>query len=186
MEYEDLRALQRKERNVQKLAEFDSNFYVNLTELIKVSKKRSDQSRSTADIKNLDNVYKVAKDIFERRQMKVLLKSLRDHKTSDISDSTLLSSEKVLYDNVINGLNAQKELFNEILMGGAVSKAEIQAKQPEKSEALNIQLIRITNQVPKIMTKEMKEIGPFEPEELVKLEEQDAQLLLSKNLAELV
>jgi len=185
MDYEDLRALQRRERNTQKLAEFDTDFYEKLTDLIKNSKNKYQQSNDTCDFKNLDNTYKIAKDIFDRREQKIMLKALRDHKTSDTDITHLLDVEKRLYNRLITGLKENKKYLDGVLVGQG-EKIVAPKNEPMTPQDLNMVLIRITNQVPKIMTKDLKEIGPFEPKELIKLPEEEAQLLLSKNLAERV
>ena len=186
MDYEDLRALQRRERNTQKLAEFGADFYEKLTELINSSKNRYQQSNDNCDFKNLDNIYKIAKDIFERREQKIILKALRDYRISENDVTNLLKQEKTFYTHLLAQLKEHRKTMNQVLLGQnmAVNLSEKPAEM--SSQDLNSVLIRITNQVPKIMTKDLKEIGPFEPKELIKLPEEEAQLLLSKNLAERV
>jgi len=186
MDYEDLRALQRRERNTQKLAEFSADFYEKLTGLIQSSKTKYQQSNNTCDFKNLDNIYKIAKDIFERREQKIILKALRDYRISENDTTNLLNKEKTFYNHLLTQLKEHRKTTDLALLGQNMAVNLSEKPAEISSEDLNSVLIRIINQVPKIMTKDLKEIGPFEPKELIKLPEDEAQLLLSKNLAERV
>lgn len=70
MNYEDLRKYQRMERNASNLAEVDKEFFTKLSVLIKDHKEKYEQTKSIEDLKTLENIIKIARDIFERREQR--------------------------------------------------------------------------------------------------------------------
>ena len=90
MNYEDLRKYQRMERNAPNLVEIDDKFYSKLLSLIKEHKEKYDKTRAIEDLKTLENILKIARDVFERREQKILLKSLRCTRSNELEENNVV------------------------------------------------------------------------------------------------
>jgi hypothetical protein len=62
----------------------------------------------------------------------------------------------------------------------------IEVKQEKESEDLNIVMVRILKKVPKFISGDLKEYGPFETSAIVKLPRREADLLSNRNFVEIV
>ncbi len=197
MNYEDLRKFQRMERNAPHLAELDKNFYSQLIELIKEHKKNYERSKSMDDLKVLENIFKISKDIFERREQKILMKSLRCVKTGETEDDRIIEMEKELFDDLKLALKENRTGFESILTGDTVpmSAKDTKAMLEQKLESingnsipedLNTVLVRILKNIPKFVSSDMQEYGPFAVSEMKKLPKKEAELLSKKQFVEII
>ena len=116
MDYEVLRKFQRIERNTANLAEISGTFYSELASLIKEQAQKYEKSHSIEDAKTLDNIRKIALDIFEKREQKLMLKALRCIRNNE-SECNAIELEKTLLDNVQEVLKANREEFDKIIIG---------------------------------------------------------------------
>ena len=71
-----------------------------------------------------------------------------------------------------------------------IERPETEEKEPEKTdkaaEDLNTLVVRIIKRVPKFVSADMKEFGPFEASDIVKLPRKEAELLSNRNFAEFI
>ena len=187
MNYEDLRRFQRLEKNVA-LGVIDKDFYTRLSELIRYYQPKARESQDDAKI--LENIIKISRDIFERREQKIVQKALNAVRTGKAVDcESLAPEEKKLLDALVDCLRTSRNNFEAVLSGDI--RKELEKIQhiddiPEIGEAedLNYILVKIIKKVPKFISDNMKEYGPFEENEIVKLPKREAELLSEKNFAE--
>ncbi len=195
MNYEDLRRFQRMERNSSSLAELSSNFYSELSDLIKGYKRRYAETGSVEDAKVLDNIQKIAVDIFERREMKILTKALKSARNG-FKEERVVEIEKSFFNEAVKVIKDFRREFDKALVGefSSVSSAEtvldekIPALSDEKREAedLNMVVVRILQNVPAFVSSSGENLGPFESSEVVRLPSNEASLLVEKGFAEIV
>lgn len=192
MNYEDLRKYQRMERNASSLAELDPKFYTNLNELAKEHKQKYEDTRSIEDAKVLDNIQKIALDIFERREMKILSKALKSAR-SGLKEDKLVEIEVDLFDKAVRIVKGNRVQFEKALVGNGFEapvksslEQKIQSVEKEmcKSEDLNRVLVRILQNIPKFVSSNGSELGPYESNQIVRLPSKEAQLLVDKSFAE--
>jgi len=202
MDYENLRKFQRIERNSSKLTAVGDEFYNELADLINSAKKDYNTSGSTNDLRQLENILKVARDIFERREQKLIMKALRCTRTNEVKEDCFANGEKDVFDCMMASLKGRREYFDNVLMGEkTVSQAKIdkqkeailsekipsvgsvEEKKPEQAVASNV-LVRIVRNVPKFVSSDLKEYGPFECKDVVKLPNQEADLLFKRGFVE--
>jgi len=249
--YEDLRKIQRVERNVSKVAVLEEDFYDQLRDLfMKYKNAESEEDRRT-----FTNISKVAKDIMERREQKILRRALRCVRAKELDSSNLVSHEKHMFEALADALQKNHNEFKNLLLGetyimkkkeektvktipevsgvsepeesaepvdtettiieakpvpepekieefkkdektGIIELPETKADRPERpavseqsagsQEDLNTIVVRILKSVPKFVSSDMKELGPFEENQIVKLPRKEADLLSNRNFAELV
>ena len=195
MNYEDLRKFQRMERNSSSLAELPVHFYSELSELIKSYKDKYAETGSVEDAKVLDNIQKIAVDIFERREMKILTKALKSAR-SGFKEDKVVEIETSFFDDGVKLIKNFREEFDKALIGefSSVSSAErvLDEKVPSitneegEAEDLNMVVVRILQNVPAFVSSNGDSLGPFESNEVVRLPSSEANLLVEKGFAELV
>ena len=199
MDYEDLRRVQRLETGSASLAQVDAQFYGQVADLL------SGQRASGKDSKIFDNSVRTLRDIFERREQKLVLQALRAAHGGAAVDG-VPTEEKEFFNKLVEALRQNRSSFEELLSGEVKHRSEAlslqnirdiptiesngsgvsKQKEAKSGEPLNNVLVRIIKKVPKFMASNASEIGPFEANEIVKLPRQEAQLLSSKNFAELI
>jgi DNA replication initiation complex subunit (GINS family) len=194
MNYEDLRRYQRLERNSSKLGELRKDFYDDLYQLIAACKEKCKQSSSTEDSRVFENLVKTARDIFDRREQKILTKAMRHARTSDTDKDSLTDEENALFEKLSETIKKNRQDFELLLSGEGKPKSlkrvqninDIPSINGEKSEDLNIVMVRTLKKVPKFVSGDLKEYGPFEANDIVKLPRKEADLLSDRNLVETI
>ena len=196
MDYETLRKYQRMERNSSNLAEISPSFYSELSSLIREYSSKYETTRSLDDSKSVDNIRKIAQDIFERREQKIILKALRCVRNHELKENNVTENEKALIEGIEASLKENREDFGKILAGETVIAEKIMTdvldekiekmQETPSSEGLNMVLVRIIKNIPKFVSSDMTELGPFEANEIKRLPQKEAILLSEKQFAELI
>lgn len=195
MDYEELRRIQRTEKNNAGLTQIPDEFYTQLSEyindLIQDYKKRG----TGADVRKMENVVRASKDIFHRRCQKIVLHALRTLDENDSAKIPLVEIEKKCYNRIIDGLEEMNDDFENVLTGERPFTGTRMQEEAEKSlqtidikeeQGLNTVLVRILKSIPKFVSSDMTELGPFEAHALIKMPESEAHLLVQKGFAEKV
>ena len=163
------------------------------------------------------NIKKILKDIYERREKKIISMAVNKSRFSSniIDTSSLLEEEKLFYDLMISLLDSQRDKILQKLLSGEkpqlsqVSEVEESTEQktseeskveetkpeakfepasevkPEELQDLaKTKLVRFLIAVPQFMGEDMLEYGPYEEEDMAKVPEGIANLLIEKERAE--
>lgn len=256
MNYEDLRKFQRMERNATSLANIHPSFYTGLQELVNEHIRQYESTNSIENLKMLENIRKISRDIFDRREQKILMRSLRCIRTKETESSNIVEYENELFNELLRSLRHNRVKFEQCLSGNGVTelpphkkleaaenllektppevekpaeevpaKVEEPAEQPaepkieepaeqpaeetveqkkmphevvgekliqfkdgikSKAEDLNTVLVRILKNIPKFVSSDMEELGPYKANEIKKLPEKEAKLLSEKEFVELI
>src|SRR3989339_726914 len=122
--YETLYDLLKKERDIADLQKLDPNFFAHFVEYLDEKKRMLDKEDSLFSDdekkkteKQIDNAKRLIKEIYERREKKILNIALMKSRTkSNVIDmSSLLENEKKLLNDVEGVLNSfRKEVINNI------------------------------------------------------------------------
>ena len=215
--YETLYDLLKKERDIADLQKLDPNFFAHFSEYLNEKKKMlgkedsifSDDEKKKTE-KQIDNAKRLVKEIYERREKKILNIALIKSRTkSNVVDmSSLLENEKKLFKNIEEVLNSfRREIIDNIINGRPAFKliAREPIKKDEESgpvmavdtkinsddggnsvlmEAKATRLVRFLCPVPKFVGTELEEYGPFGEEDIANLPSEIAEVLINKGRAE--
>ena len=103
----------------------------------------------------------------------------------------MVEIEKDLFKNAVSLLRENRNLFEKALVGNGFSfnekiideKIQPVSSESKESEDLNMVLVRILKNLPEFVSETGK-LGPFESNQIVRLPEKEAQLLVEKKFAE--
>ncbi len=207
--YETLFEFLVREKNRAELQKLEPQFFNNLVEYLK--EKQSILNREHLDVfseeekektgQQLRNIKRVIKELYERREKKILNIALIKSRTgSDVIDtSALMEEEKRFFESVVATLDTYRNdiLFNLVnakhpVMNKPAENMEKSEKaampvaaQPEtKKEVRDTKTVRFISAVPKFLGKELEVYGPFEEEDVASLPGDVADVLISKGRAE--
>ena len=160
--YETLFDMLRNEKNREELQKLDESFFEDLIQYIKDKKELLTQDKESElfsglekekTIKQLENIKKLVRELYERREKKIVNMALISSRTGSIlDDSALLKEEKVLFDSLIDVLNQTK--VGVLLRVLKAQKPEIGFKQAIKEDTevekkKDTKLVRFLHAVPK-------------------------------------
>jgi len=186
--YEILYDILRRERSRQELQKLDINFFNDINKYIKEKKAILEDLKSKSSIfakkeiekteKELINIKKIVKEIYDKRESKILQLALSSAVTNRIQDgSNLLSEEKLIFDGLVKFLKDSREnLLNQLL--------DDEKPKVIKSEQESIKTVRILQPIPKFIGDDLNEYGPLEEEFIASLPIKVAELLIKNNKAE--
>ncbi len=212
--YETLFEILRREKDRLELQKLDPSFYCDVANYIKDKSKITNEDSFSDEEKlktqkQLVNIKKILKEIYERREKKIINLSLDKCKTDlKVDDSVLLDEEKSMFESLVRLLGSYREgildnivksqapvkvetkeevkLENKELKKEPVSLDEIPAvdnKADVKDDSLT-KMILFKHAVPKFMGLEGEEFGPFEEEDMASLPTKIANVLITKGRAE--
>jgi DNA replication initiation complex subunit (GINS family) len=234
--YDTLFEILRNEKTKEDLQKLGDSFFNDVVNYLNDKQTELDNHNSQKElfenderekkIQQLSNIKKILKDIYERREKKIMNMALNKSRfsASMIDTSALLDQEKVFYETLIKLFDGQRSnILNQLITGvvpGAVplhfkdrsdSSSEIndtsesepktietnemEDKQDSKdvkesstdeisNEPKPSKLIRFLTAVPKFMGTDILEYGPYDEEDVSKLPNEIADLLIEKERAE--
>ena len=192
--YETLFDMLRNEKNREELQKLEPNFFEDLIQYISDKKELLAHDHDSElfselekekTIKQLENIKKLVRELYERREKKIMYMALISSRTGSLlDDSALLKEEKQLFDAIIEVLNNSRVgvLFKVL----KAQKPELMPtiKQEIKETPKETKLVRFTHAVPKFLSKDLEVYGPFEEEDIANLPIEIANVLISKGRAE--
>jgi DNA replication initiation complex subunit (GINS family) len=209
--YETLFEILKREKDLADLQRLDSRFLQNF--VIYLNEKKSMLTRKNSLFSNeemkkterqIDNARRIIKEIYERREKKIIHMALIKSRTKSniIDTSSLLEHEKILFEQTEHALNRIRNCVIEKVLeaknydlsetngpnhstGGDLT---IKKPLPEKEKDENIEkittLVRFVHSVPKFVGKELEEYGPFQEEDIANLPTEIANVLIGKGRVE--
>ncbi len=209
--YETLFEILKREREMSDLQKLEPDFFGNAIIYIKDKKKimeakgdspfASEEKKKTE--RQLDNIYKIIKELYERREKKIIMLAFDKSRTrSNLIDTTaLLKEEKVIFEALTSLLDTYRNailhsVLNEKMPFMQPNTGELpNQKQLEENKISHgfksaselkrtTKLVRFTHSIPKFVGPELEEYGPFQEEDIANLPEEIAGLLLSKGKAQ--
>lgn len=184
--YEVLYDLLRKEKISPELQKLESTFLTDLRDYLKTrinhikehSSKQSVFSSQESQIteKQLENIKRIIRELYEKREAKILTLALSSSRTKAKYDtSALLEEEKALFTSVKELLDQSRTLIFESLY---------KDEQPKEIKAESAKQVKFLNPTPQFLGTDLKQYGPFEQAQLATLPEDIAQLLIKNNRVE--
>ena len=207
--YETLFELLQREKERNDLQKLEPTFFSDVIGYIKDKKKileaknegpfAQEEKRKTE--RQLENIYKILKEFYERREKKIIVLALDKSRTKSnlIDTGNLLKEEKVIFEALSSLLDSYRDailysILNEKMpfMQAAAIQASAAAEDKHSKEdfktAFDIKkstkLVRFVAYVPKFVGPELEEYGPFEAEDIANLPIEVAGVLVTKGKAE--
>ena len=200
--YETLFELLKREKERTDLQKLEPSFFLDTINYIKDKKKileaKSEDSvfapeerRKTE--RQLENIYKIVKELYERREKKILLLSVDKSRTKSnlIDTSGLLKEEKVFFDALTNLLdNYRDAILFAVLNEKIPFMQSLDDKKPVEifRSAIDLKkptrLVRINSHVPRFVGPELEEYGPYNEEDIANLPVEIADVLINKDKAD--
>ncbi|MEK6934272.1 MAG: hypothetical protein AABW46_00165 [Nanoarchaeota archaeon] len=190
--YETIYELLRKEKYEPELQALPNNFFSNVIDYIKEKESIVESQKSQKSIfsketekteKQIINVKKILREIYERRENKIIQLALFSSRT-DIKQeySNMLEEEQEFFNSLLKTLNTYRSgiLYNLInLKQPKISlPKDIKTENKEKSK-----LVRFLHSVPKFIGEDLNIYGPFSDNDMANLPHKAAQVLINKKRA---
>ncbi len=196
--YETLFDILRNEKNRDELQTLDTHFFEDLAQYLK-EKQQLFLDTPSGELfsniekekthKQLENARKIIKELYERREKKILNMAMINSRAGGLLDkSAMLEEEAKLFDKLSNLLEMFKvDVLYKLLEGNTpvlreMSLSSAAAKPKESSDGML--LLRFLQPVPKFVGKSLEIYGPFEEDDVASLPKDIATVLISKGRAE--
>lgn len=194
--YETLYEILKREKDITELQKLDLNFFNEFIDYLNEKKKllEKDDSLFSYDEKKkvekqIDNTKRIIKEIYERREKKIINTAMINSRTKSnvIDTSAFLEHEKNFFDEVLMVMNKfRNDVINNIIIGKnlLIENKKTEKKVDEIKQEKDTKLVRFLYSIPKFVGKELEEYGPFEEEDIANLPTEIAQLLIDKDKVE--
>jgi len=191
--YETVYELLRKEKYETELQLLPQTFFNDVIEYIKEKQTILDSQRAQKSIfskeaekteKQIQNVKKILKELYEKRENKIVQLALFSSRTSISQEyQNMLLEEQEFFNLLLNLLNTYRTgiLFNLInLKLPSISlPKDIKTENKEKSK-----LVRFLYPVPRFIGEDLNIYGPFNEEDIANLPSRAANVLINKKRAQ--
>ena len=196
--YESLYEMLRREKFRKELQELDPKFFKNVLKYLE-EKKSILKSQETKDSvfasksiittrRQLENLQKILKDLYERRESKILQLALFNSRTDteSMDMGVLLKEEKALYDEIKACLNGFRGDVLLRLLEGKLPDLSNKPKvlKSEKETQRKAKMVRFLQAVPQFVGDDMVTYGPFEAEDVANLPINVCDVLIKRERAE--
>lgn len=186
--YDTIYEILRLEKTRKEIQELNRDFFQNLLSYIKekqyileTQQKDSIFSKEFEKTqKQLQNIKKMLKELYERRESKIIQQALYSSRSQEKPvPNNLLAEEKELLISITHLLNKyRKEILFNLLKNKLpeITKEEQITEKPRENK-----LIRLTHPLPKFVGDDLNVYGPSEEEDILHLPEKVANVIISRN-----
>jgi DNA replication initiation complex subunit (GINS family) len=192
--YEALYELLRKEKYNPDIQELDKDFFKKVIkyleekeQLVVESPKDSAFSKEITNTKKqVENAKKIIKELYERREHKIIQFALLSSQSGKKGSFPLLKEEEKLFTDMFITFNKYRtEILENILSNKQPTIKEEAPKviKTEKGESEN-KLVRFVHPTPQFIAPDLKVYGPYEKEEMGLIPKRVAATLIKKKRAE--
>ncbi|MBW2973051.1 hypothetical protein KY346_01510 [Candidatus Woesearchaeota archaeon] len=206
--YETLYEILRREKSKDELQKLDESFFRDVLEYLKEKANMIKDAAGKLDMfsveeqestqKQLNNVRRILKELYERREKKIMEMALNKSKTnSNIIDTTnLLAKEHELYNRIVQQLDMfRKEILFSLLEMKTPVISEFKEPEPPAPEpeptppepapepGPSKVKVKFLQKVEQFVGKELELYGPFEPETTAEIPVEIAAILVNKGSA---
>ena len=194
--YEFLYELLRKEKFRKELQKLDENFfkdvinYLEEKKAILMSQEKKDSIFAPSNVqktrKQLENLQKIIKEFYERRETKIIQLAVFSSRTNaPIQDyASMLEEEKEFYKTIVEELNNYRSSILKSLLEGKLPIKGRNRKKQKDQEPVETKLVRFMQAIPQFVGDDLEVYGPFESEDISNLPTRVAEVLIKNNRAE--
>lgn len=210
--YETLFDLLRREKTRAELQELDKKFFEDIVGYLNEKKKVLVEQKSKIDLfssterektqKQLENIKKILKEIYEKRESKIINMALNKSRVPSfiIDGAVFLDEEKKFFEQLLGlmddyrkgilfrTLEGEQPLLEEKKVNKEIAEKEVEKEQnvERKETEKNNSIVKFKNSVPRFVGTELEEYGPFEENEIANLPLEIASVLVEKDRAEFI
>lgn len=171
--YDELRRLQNREKESSTLVELPEEFYASAWSLVVEMKEGLEKDFSLVKAKEYENTVKILRDIYLKREGKILMRAIRVARTGE-EVRGLTKDERRLLGSLVNLLKESKTRFE-----GSIARGEENGGEEQKS---SLDIVLMTD-LPRFIGLGGEEMGPFEKGEKVALPVEEAERLMRRKAA---
>ncbi|MFH1199433.1 MAG: hypothetical protein V1708_00020 [Candidatus Micrarchaeota archaeon] len=196
LSFEALRKIQLQERNFGALSALSDDFYEAYTLWILESQRALAAGFTIERMKAYENSKKIIDEIRQKREQKILLKALKDHRGGAVSSEGLAREEKALYLCAIGGLE-EFEKNAAAAINPAKPKAMPIAVEPASTtlaagqgiaqnakEMQELQSVKFLMGIPQFVGTDGNAYGPYDTGQVAAIKREVAEILVRKGAAE--
>ena len=206
--YETLFEILRREKNQDDLQKLDPKFFNELDEYVEEKnnalneKPRLDQfmegyeNEQNAIKIQLNNIRKITRDIFDRRERKIIEMAINKAKTGSniIDTSSLLPQEKDFFNAQIKLISEFRyDVLEPVLTSQKPGSRALEDKLEQKDlnmavkeENTELKKVKVTEAIPKFVGVDLEIYGPFSQHEEIELHPEIAEMLIKTNRAKVI
>ncbi len=162
---ETIRRIFEEEKNSPGLTRLPEGFFLEVKEYVE---RKGKMARDESDQWALDSIKRRLKTIFGRRERKIL-NSVHGFIDSGVLPDNLTPEEEKFFENAVECVK------------GFQKKREGAFDEPEEE---NLTMVTILEDVPRFVGINMKNYGPYKKGDVTTMPDENAQLLIQKQLAE--
>ena len=192
--FETLYELLRLEKNRPEIQGLNDSFYFDVIKYLKektaILKSQENKKSIFADVevkktrKQLENITKILKDLYEKRESKIINLALIASRTNPENNQIkLLKEEKEFYHELIGVFSRYRGSIQNRLIEGKLPILE-KPKGLKKENNPKNQLVRFLYPLPKFTSTDLKVYGPFDKEDVANLQEEVVEVLVKKGKVE--
>lgn len=193
--YDKLYEVLRLEKYKKELQKLDVDFYNKVVKYLEEKKSilHSQEgkdsvfaSQSIAKTKRqLENTNMILKELYERRESKIIQMALFNSRTGEKSQETdaLLDEEMQFYTSITNLFDVYRTGILSNILQSKLPDVKEEIISNKSTEKVN-KLIRFIQPVPKFVGENMEVYGPFDSEDIANLPEKVSEILIKNNRAE--
>lgn len=194
IDYAFLRNIQSNEKASMELTKLPDNFYSECSVYLKMLKENQEKNPSLITLREYENARRIFEDIVNIRVKKIILNILQ----LSLQPDNILPEEKELYDNVKSEMmKFKKNLFSEkrdVQSNAGFQPSPHHEKKDEESfqthqnvsntENIGFKKVKILKDTPQYRGSDGNVYGPYKQGTSVSLPVEEAEFLISNNLAE--
>ncbi|MEM1515808.1 MAG: hypothetical protein QXH24_07190 [Candidatus Bathyarchaeia archaeon] len=175
--YDELFDVWKKEMENPELQILQKDFYARLADYM----RRIREERRMIDEESLrgkllqfeeENVKRMISDLIRIRYAKILQLVEKDEM---IQPGSLTEEEENLYNSLMENKRAINNFLGDILLG--------RRSKVKQSKSKSFVVVRILKEIPQIVGVDMKIYGPFKPEDIAVLPEENVRMLVKQGFA---
>jgi len=175
--YDELFETWKKEKETTEIQPLPKNFYARLADYVKKTgeeKRMLDEKTVKARLlqKEEENVKKIIAKMIKARYDKIMRMVASGE---SVPAATLTVEEEGVYRDVRTQADSYQDFLKGILQG--------RLPKERKPEARGLMVIRILKELPQIIGADMKTYGPFKPEDIASIPEENARNLVKQGAA---
>jgi len=195
--YETLYEILRREKVKEELQKLDNNFLRDTLNYLKEKRATLESQQKKVNIfastetkktrKQLENAEKMLKELYEKRENKILKLALFSSRADEDPDhSNMLEEEKQLLNEIKDNLNRYRKGILSNMLANKLPEISQKTepkeiKTPDKPQ--ETKLIRLNQAIPQFLGTDLNIYGPYEKEDVANLPKDIGQLLIKKKRA---
>jgi DNA replication initiation complex subunit (GINS family) len=178
--YETIRAAYREEKK-EGLQPLPKEFWSACAKWIAAKVEKYKRNSELKDLEDIENAKSMLKDLFDRRERKILLLAMH-HVRSSAAPKNLLPEEEGFFDSSVKLLrNARRDILERVISAKGPSSPKKTSKTQPKPAQNRLDVI-VLEEIPAFVGTDEVEYGPLRPGDEINLPKDVAELLIKRGV----